>query len=198
MKPSRPRLLRRVLGYALSRGTTEAMLGIRGVLLAALLGPAAFGTWALLRMAMRYSALAGVSVYRGLELELLRSGDHERTADSPAPTALGFVLLVAGSIAAAALLGSFLTADPSTRLVLRGFAAASMAEALYGYGLVCTRVRGNLRLYSILESGTSVLHVLFAVGLAWVWGLAGAFAGGALSDRVGGVPPPRRAGGPSS
>jgi O-antigen/teichoic acid export membrane protein len=174
-----------VLGYALSRGTTEAMLGIRGVLLAALLGPAAFGTWALLRMAMRYSALAGVSVYRGLELELLRSGQHERTADSPAPTALGFVLLVSGSIAAASLLGSFLTADPSTRLVLRGFAAASMAEALYGYGLVCTRVRGNLRLYSILESGTSVLHVLFAVGLAWVWGLAGAFAGLTLANLVG-------------
>ena len=165
------------------------MLGIRGVLLAALLGPAAFGTWALLRMAMRYSALAGVSVYRGLELELLRPGGggkpEERTADSPAPTALGFVLLVSGGIAGVALVWSFLTTDPPTRLVLRGFAAASLAEALYGYGLVCTRVRGNLRLYSMLESGTSVVHVVFAVGLAWIWGLAGAFVGLTLANLVG-------------
>jgi O-antigen/teichoic acid export membrane protein len=50
---------------------------------------------------------------------------------------------------------------------------------------VCTRVRGNLRLYSILESGTSVLHVIFAVGLASVWGLAGAFAGLTLANLVG-------------
>jgi O-antigen/teichoic acid export membrane protein len=185
-KPARPRLLRRVLGYALARGTTEAMLGIRGVLLAALLGPAAFGTWALLRILMRYSALAGVSVYRGLELELLRPGSSkERTSDSPAPTALGFVLLIASTIAGLSIAGSLVTADPSTRLLLRGFAAASLAEALYGYGLVCTRVRGNLRLYSILESGTSVLHVIFAVGLASVWGLAGAFAGLTLANLVG-------------
>ena len=176
-----------MLGYALSRGTTEAMLGIRGVLLAALLGPAAFGTWALLRMVMRYSALTGASVYRGLELELLRPGadQHERTRDSPAPTALGFVLLVSGGIAGLALAASFFTPDPSNRLLLRGFAAASLAEALYGYGLVCTRVRGNLRVYSYLESGTSVLHVIFAVGLASTWGLAGAFAGLTLANLIG-------------
>ena len=60
------------MGYALFRGTAEVMLAIRGVLLAVLLGPAAFGTWALLRLVMRYSSLVGFSVYRGLELELLR------------------------------------------------------------------------------------------------------------------------------
>ena len=58
-KPAQRRVLRRIMGYALFRGTAEVMLAIRGVLLAVLLGPAAFGTWALLRLVMRYSSLVG-------------------------------------------------------------------------------------------------------------------------------------------
>jgi hypothetical protein len=106
---------------------------VRGVLLAMLLGPAAFGTWALLRLAMRYSALTGLSVYRGLELELLqpRTSGSE-LSDRPARTALGFVLLLAGAISAVALGSSFAAASASDRLVLRAFAAASLAECLYG------------------------------------------------------------------
>jgi O-antigen/teichoic acid export membrane protein len=181
------RLLRRLAAYAVSRGTTEAMLGVRGVLLAVLLGPAAFGTWALLRLAMRYSALAGLSVYRGLELELLqrRSAGGEEPADRPAAAALGFVLLLAGGISGIAFASSFAVADPSDRLLLRGFAAASLAESLYGHALVCTRVRGNLRLYSLLETGTSAVHVITAVSLAWIWGLGGAFAGLTLANLLG-------------
>lgn len=163
------------------------MLAVRGVLLAFLLGPAAFGTWALLRLIMRYSALAGISVYRGLELELLqrRSAGADEPADRPAAAALGFVLLVSGGIAGLALGCSFVLHDAADRLLLRGFAAASLAESLYGYALVCTRVRGNLRLYSMLETGTSVLHVIAAVALGWLGGLAGAFLGLTLANLVG-------------
>ena len=64
-------------------------------------------------------------------------------------------------------------------------AAASLAECLYGYALVCTRVRGNIRVYSLLETGTSVLHVICAVTLGWMWGLAGAFAGLTLAILAG-------------
>jgi O-antigen/teichoic acid export membrane protein len=46
-------------------------------------------------------------------------------------------------------------------------------------------VRGNLRLYSLLECGTSVLHVVCAVGLASVWGLGGAFVGLTLANVLG-------------
>ena len=70
-------------------------------------------------------------------------------------------------------------------MVLRGFAAAGLAEALFGYALVCTRVRGSLRLYSLLESGTAVLHVVCAVALASVWGLGGAFVGLTLANLLG-------------
>jgi O-antigen/teichoic acid export membrane protein len=184
-RPVQGRLLRRLLGYALFRGTSEVMLAVRGVLLALLLGPAAFGTWALLRLVMRYSALVGLSVYRGLELELLRDrSSSSRAADVSASAALGFVLLVSGGLAALALSASFLV-HTELRTVLRGFAAASLAESLFGYALVCTRVKGNLRLYSLLESGTSLLHVVCAVALASVWGLGGAFVGLTLANLLG-------------
>ena len=174
------------MGYALFRGTAEIMLAIRGVLLAVLLGPAAFGTWALLRLVMRYSSLVGLSVYRGLELELLRrKGRAPAVPGAFAPAALGFVLLFSGTIALVALTISFVVDDQAHRVVLRGFAAAGLAEALFGYALVCTRVRGSLRLYSLLESGTAVLHVVCAVALASVWGLGGAFVGLTLANLLG-------------
>ena len=50
-------LLRKVAGYSAMRGSAEALVGLRGILLAALLGPAAFGSWALLRLATRYARL---------------------------------------------------------------------------------------------------------------------------------------------
>jgi O-antigen/teichoic acid export membrane protein len=162
------------------------MLAIRGVLLALLLGPAAFGTWALLRLSMRYSALAAISVYRGLELELFQqrtgSGADQRRSSA---AALGFVLALSGTIAALALGASLLVEDETTRLLFRGFAAASLTEAVYGYALVCTRGCGNLRRYSILEAGTSVLHVLWSVGLAAGWGLSGAFVGLTAANLMG-------------
>jgi len=64
------RLLQKVAAYGMTRGATEGLLALRSVLLAAMLGPAAFGTWALLRLGMRYSGLAGLGVFRGLEMEL--------------------------------------------------------------------------------------------------------------------------------
>ena len=119
------------MGYALFRGTAEVMLAIRGVLLAVLLGPAAFGTWALLRLVMRYSSLVGLSVYRGLELELLRKKGRSPAAPGTfAPAALGFVLLLSGGLALVALTISFLVNEQAHRVVLRGFAAAGLAEAL--------------------------------------------------------------------
>lgn len=181
------RLLHRLAGYALSRGATETMLGVRGVALALLLGPAAFGTWALLRLGTRYAALVGFAVLRGLEREMVR-GDVKRNAtevDSSAGAALGFVLLASGSVAGVALVASFVVPDPHYRLLLRGFAAAAFSEAVYNYALTCIRVRSSLRTYAVIETGTAVLHVVFAVGFGWMWGLAGAFGGLVLANLIG-------------
>jgi O-antigen/teichoic acid export membrane protein len=181
------RLLHRLAGYALSRGAAETMLGIRGVGLALLLGPAAFGTWALLRLSTRYAALVGFAVLRGLEREMVQ-GDVKRSTtdgDSSAAAALGFVLLACGSLAGLGLAASFVVLDPQYRLLLRAFAAAALSEAVYHYALTCIRLRSSLRMYAVIETGTAVLHVVLAMGLGWLWGLAGAFGGLVLANLVG-------------
>jgi O-antigen/teichoic acid export membrane protein len=181
------RLLHRLAGYALSRGAAETMLGVRGVALALLLGPTAFGTWALLRLSTRYAALVGFAVLRGLEREMVQ-GDVKRSTtegDSSAATALGFILLAGGSVAGLGLAASFAVSDPQYRLLLRALAAAALSEALYNYALTCIRVRSSLRMYAVIEAGTAVLHVVLAVGLGWLWGLAGAFGGLVVANLAG-------------
>jgi O-antigen/teichoic acid export membrane protein len=105
--------------------------------------------------------------------------------DSLAAAALGFILLAVGTIAVLAVALSLVVSDFEHRILLLAFAAAALAESVLGYTLVCLRVRSSLRHYAMLETGTTGLHLLFAVGLAWVWGLPGAFAGLVLANLVG-------------
>ena len=150
------RVLRRVLAYSASRGVTEGLLGVRGVVLAALLGPAAFGVWALLRLVMRYATLVGLSVFRGLELELL-AGRMGKPDDAPARVALGYVLFATGALAAVAVVASLVVHDPRRVLVLRGFAVAIIAEQVYGYALVCVRVMGSRSIRAAVATPGSTL-----------------------------------------
>ena len=180
-------MLRKVAGYSAIRASAEGLLGLRGILLATLIGPAAFGSWALLRLGTRYATLAGLGVFRGLEVELLHPPE-----DGPAPqraaqggTALAFMLAVSGTLAVAALVASAVVPSASHRLVLQGFAAAVVAEAVYGYALVSTRVRTTLTRYAALEAITAAIHLGLGVTLAWSFGLAGAFAALAISSLAG-------------
>jgi O-antigen/teichoic acid export membrane protein len=169
-----------VAAYAASRGASEGLLALRGVLLATMLGPAAFGAWALLRLSTRYAALAGLAIFRGLEVELLHSKDSKWSS-----TALGSILLLTGGLALVAILASFVGADPRQQLLFRAFAAAAVAEGLYNWALVCTRVGASLSRYAILEAATSALHLVIGVALARVWGLTGALAGLAVASAAG-------------
>jgi O-antigen/teichoic acid export membrane protein len=181
----RSSLLQRVAAYTASRGVTEGLLGIRGLFLATLLGPAAFGAWALLRLSMRYASFAALGVFRGLELEMLGAERLPGSAQAPAAgAALGFILTESGVLAGIAVAASFLVTDPSHALVLRGFAAAVVLEQCYTYALVWTRVRMSLRRYASLEMANAGLQLVCAISLAWIWGLAGAFAGMALASAL--------------
>jgi O-antigen/teichoic acid export membrane protein len=177
-------LLPRVAAYGATRGAAEGMYAVRGILLAAVLGPAAFGSWALLRLGMRYAALGRLGVTRGLEFELLHPAP-ERERHTPAGVALGFMLAVAGAASALALAASFVVPSPESRTLLRGFAAAGLGEAGYTWALVCVRVRKSLRHYAALETGSAALHLVAALALARVWGLAGACAGMTLASLAG-------------
>lgn len=175
------RLLQRVAAYSAARGVTEGLFGIRSMVLATVLGPAAFGGWALLRLSMRYAGLAGLGVFRGMELELMRT--QGRTADgldearAAAGAALGFILSVSGAMAITAIIASLLVHDTQVAMVLRGFAAAVILEQVYAYALVWTRVRTTLRRYARLEITNAALQTMFTAAFAAAWGLPGAFIG---------------------
>jgi len=182
--------LRRVLIYGASKGTSHALLGLRGLVVATLLGPAGFGGWALFRLALNYSAAADLGALHGLELEVA-----QEEADAPAEgarigtatgaaTALGFNVVVFLFLAAAALGASFLVADPGWRAGLRGFSAAALAERVWMYGLVYLRALGRVRRYSALELLHGVLHLALATVGTWRWGLSGAFGGFAVASLV--------------
>jgi O-antigen/teichoic acid export membrane protein len=184
--------LRQIALYGVSRGSTEGLLAARGLVLAAVLGPAAFGAWTLFRLAGRYLGLAELGIRRGLEFEVAKAGDDARGhdegpggADTPAVrsgrAAVGFLGLVFGPIGVLALVASFLVADPLTALALRVLALTVLAERLWLYGLAYMRSTGSLRSFAILETTSAALHLAFTTLLALRWGLGGAFAGFALA-----------------
>ncbi len=179
----RASLLHRIAAYSASRGVTEGLFGLRGLLLASVLGPTAFGAWAMLRLSMRYAPFAALGVFRGLELEMLGARRRDESGESAAAgSALAFILAESGALAAIALVASFVVHDPSHALALRGFAAAVVVEQVYTYALVWTRVRTTLRRYAALEMSNAALQLFGTVSLAAVWGLPGAFAGMVLAS----------------
>lgn len=175
-------VLRRVFMYGASRGVTEGMLTLRGIVLAALLGPAAFGAWSLFRLASRYLSIGGLGIHRGLEFEVIRArtqaGDEAAPeADRVGETALGFYWLVFGVIAVVALAASFLFSEPGFALGLRVLAIGVLVEQLWIYLSVSLRARGELRRFAVSEVVNAALHLAFGAGLAIWFGLTGAYIG---------------------
>jgi O-antigen/teichoic acid export membrane protein len=178
--PALPRTLRRIAGYGAARVVVEIILGVRGLALAAVLGPVAFGGWALMRLATGYASFGTLGIHRGLELELTRARGLPAAHDDrarPDAAALAYLLAVFGLLAVGALAASFVVQDPARMVELRIFGAAVLGEQLYGYGLVALRVRADLGRYARLELAHAGLQLVCTCVPAWAWGLNGALAG---------------------
>jgi O-antigen/teichoic acid export membrane protein len=175
--------LRQIALYGISRGSTEGLLAARGLVLAAVLGPAAFGAWTLFRLAGRYLGLAELGIRSGLEFEVAKTGEREAVRFRRA--GIGFLGLVFGPIGILALVASFLVTDPLTVLALRVLALTLLAERLWLYGLAYMRSTGSLRSFAVLETTSAALHLALTTLLALRWGLTGAFAGFALAIALG-------------
>jgi O-antigen/teichoic acid export membrane protein len=177
---------RGVLVYGASRSASQSLLGLRGLLLAALVGPAGFGAWSLFRLFGRYARLANIGLFRGLEYRLAQAPDSEQHRPGEgrewARAAVGFLLLVFGGISLVLGLVSFLVADPLLRAAMRGLAAALVFSELAVYALVCLRARGRLDVYARLEVVHAAFHVLGALLGALGWGVVGAFYGYAAAS----------------
>ena len=186
----RPDRGRRIVLYTATRGTTEAMRSIRGLLLAIVLGPRAFGIWTLFRIFMRYTPLSGLGVQRGLELEIVQErawggADAIERSRISARTTLGWIIVTAVATSLVALITSFLVTDDTWRIALRAVSLGVVLEELWVYATTYLRALRELRRYALLEIANASLHLVAAVGMAKLFGLRGAIAGfvvGALAS----------------
>ncbi len=178
--------LRHILLYGASRGTVEALLALRGFLLATILGPAAFGGWALFRLATRYAGLGALGVQRGLEYEIVHAnatedGADPRRAELAGRTTLGFLLIVFGAISAVAIVASLITNDARLAIGMRAFAAGTLAEQVWLYMVTSLRAFGELRRFALNEVWNAVAQLVLTGALAAAVGLSGAYAGFVLA-----------------
>ena len=168
--------------YGVARVLVEALLGLRGLVLASILGPEIFGVWAMFRVIMDHCGSVGMSLLRGLEREASAplAGALNARADSAA-TALGFMLLAFGGLSMVAALVAGL--DPGHWLApaLAGVACGLVLDGLWSYGTTYLRATAELWRLARCELISAVLQIALVVALAWVWGLEGALLGFVLA-----------------
>lgn len=185
----RPRLLTGQLGrmalYGSSRSVVEGLLGLRGVLLASILGPEQFGVWALFRLILSYGAVASSGLLRGLELEVARQGEnHEAVRAAWGRAAFGCTLAVFGMVALVALTIASVAEEAWLRRLLWAVAVGLPLEGIGFYGLSYLRASGSMRGFAGLELLQAALQVVLTLGLGWLHGLPGAFVGFALGNLI--------------
>ena len=165
----------------------EALLGLRGVVLAAILGPELFGVWAIFRVIMRYCGSAGLGMLRGLELEASAPraaggmGPETARAES-AGTALAFLLLVFGPLSLVAAGVAGLRLDDWLAPALAGVAGSLVFDRLWSYGTTYLRATSDLWRLALYELINAALQITLVVALAYLWGLKGALLGFVLAN----------------
>ncbi len=165
----------------------EALLGLRGLVLATILGPEVFGVWALFRVIMGYCGSTGLGLLRGLEREasapLTAEGIGAETARAEsAATTLGFLLMAFGGLSMIAAVVAGLRRDDWLAPALAGVAGGLVLDGLWSYGTTYLRATSDLWRLALCELISAVLQITLVVGLAYVWGLKGALLGFVLAN----------------
>lgn len=179
-------LVGRLALYGSSRSVVEGLLGVRGIVLASVLGPYGFGIWALFRLVLGYGAFVGLGLLRGMELEVAKArGEPQRDERASwGRSAAGFTLAVFGLISAVLLAASPFVAEPWARQLLWAVAAGLLLERLYFYALNYLRACGSLGRYAVLELVQAGLQLVLTVALGVLFGVLGAFTGFVLANVI--------------
>jgi O-antigen/teichoic acid export membrane protein len=184
----RPRLSH-VAGYGALRSFVEGLYGLRGVVLAGVLGAELFGLWSLVRIVQRYLTFAALGIPRGLEVEISaasgRTGAVPGEALAFSRSAVAYTLVVFGALSLLAAAGALLAPGARMQLVLGGLALGLLAERLWFYVATFMRASGLLWRFAWYELAHASLHLLLAVALGAAFGLWGAFAGFLLAHLAG-------------
>ena len=186
--PHRPRLAH-VAGYGALRSFVEGLYGVRGVVLARVLGAELFGLWSLVRIVQQYLTFASLGIPRGLEVEISAASGRTGAAAGEAPafgrSAVAYTLAVFGALSLLAAAAALLAPDAGMQLVLGGLALGLLAERLWFYVAIFMRASGLLWRFAWYELAHATLHLLLAVALGAAFGLWGAFAGVLLAHLAG-------------
>jgi O-antigen/teichoic acid export membrane protein len=181
------RLLQDMLGMAASQYLSRAVLLVRGVVAAAALGPAGFGSWNALNLILDYGGYASCGALQGLDLRLPASSARGDSRESRRLLAGAWSMVVAGGgLFALAVLVSIAHGRPR---ILRGLGwlapllmlLAALLQLVIQYLGSALRARGRFDVVSgstaaqvLLGGGLGILLVRpFGIaGLLWGW-LAG-------------------------
>jgi hypothetical protein len=184
----RPRLSH-VAGYGVLHSFVEGLYGVRGVVLAGVLGAELFGLWSLVRILQRYLMFATLGVPRGLEVEISAASGRTRAAAGEAlafgRSAVAYLLAVFGALSLLAAAAALLAPEARTQLVLGGLALGLLAERLWFYIATFMRASGLLWRFAWYELVHATMHLLLAVALGAAFGLWGAFVGFLLAHLAG-------------
>ncbi len=181
------RFVRDMLGLAASQYVSRAMLLARGVVAAATLGPAGFGSWNALNLILDYSAYAPCGALQGLDLRLPATSARGEAQESRRLLA-GTWNMVVGGGALFALAVIVMLANGHPR-ILRGLGwqapllmlAAGLLQLVLQYVGSVLRARGRFDAVSgstaaqVLVGGAlgiALVHRFGIPGLLWGW-LAG-------------------------
>ncbi|HYM81460.1 MAG TPA: oligosaccharide flippase family protein [Candidatus Limnocylindria bacterium] len=176
------------LGLALGQYVSRAVLLVRGVVSAAVLGPTGYGAWNALNLILDYGAYATLGVMQGLDLRL-PAAVHARDVERERRVlAAGASVVIAGGVLFAAGVGAFLLFR-GARLEPWGVAApllmlvAALLQLAIQFHVSVLKAHGRFAIVSGAQAAQVVLGAGLGIALvktAGLWGLIGGWLAGTL------------------
>ena len=154
---------------------SEAFYFVRGTVLAALIGPQAFGIWSSMRIVARFLPYAPLGSLQGM-LQLAPKADgagDTATADCYRSTAVALSLMAAILVVIAVVVFSFVRVAPGNFYLWLVFGIALLPMQIHDIQIFVLRSQERFLAVGATKFGLSVSTLLFGVFAAWRFGLLG-------------------------
>jgi O-antigen/teichoic acid export membrane protein len=170
--------LSHLTSYSAARYASELFFLARGLLLARILGPAVFGLWSQMKIAMLFLNHSHLGVHEAMlrEVPFARGRGDALRAERIKGVVFGFNLLTTTLVAAAILAASFVLLDegsPGTRWSWFLFVGFYVAAQLYWYSVLRLRSEKRIGQASRTMAGFALLSTVGGVLAAYHFGLPG-------------------------
>lgn len=177
---------RELLGFGSSTALDQGVRLASNLVVAALIGPVAWGTWYVLNLVLRYGSMVHLGALNGMNREIpaaLGRGD-EQSARRIGEVALGVVLAsyAVALVAVVGVLAPLGVVEPGRRAWL--VAGLLAGQQLYGYAFMYLKARTQFGAASRLQVVGALTFPLATIPGAILAGLEGFLAGQILSFAV--------------